>query len=446
MELSGLIAGFFTGVVLGTVVIWLIQRREQQRLTGLWQESREQAIRYEQQALAADQQATRWKAEIESARQTILDLTAAAGSLRAEKEALLAEKANWQSQVQGMQQQLQEQFELISHRVLQRTSQAFSETSQERMSAVLTPLKEKIEQFEKKVSDNSVQSESSIRVLQQQIKDLGELNKKISTDAENLTLALKGDKKMQGNWGEFQLETLLEKAGLEKGIHFQTQVSAVNEDGNRQQPDVVILLPDNKHLIIDSKVSLVAYTNWFQAETDADRERFLRDHLAAIRSHIRLLSDKKYDQLDGLNTPDYVMMFIPVEPAFSLAVQSDQGLYLQALEKNIVLVTTSTLLATLRTVASIWKQENQRRNVQEIADEAGKLYDKFHGFMEDFTQIGDRLGSTKKSFDLAMNKLSEGSGNILGRFEKMKKLGARASKQLDRTLLDAAKDVPGETS
>ena len=260
----------------------------------------------------------------------------------------------------------------------------------------------------------------------------------MTEDANNLTRALKGDSKTQGNWGEFILESILEKSGLQKGVQYVTQQSHTNEDGSRQKPDVLIHLPEERHIIIDSKVSLKDYEAYCSADTDEERVIPLKRHIDSIKNHIKELSIKKYQTLYDLTSLDYVIMFIPIEPAYSLAAQNELGIWNEAFDKNIVLTTPPILLATLRTIANIWKQNNQNKNAIEIAKQSGALYDKFVGFIDDLVKVGNQMDSAKNTYSEAMKKLSEGTGNIVRRIENIKKLGANASKQIPRNILDRA--------
>ncbi|MFM9052747.1 MAG: DNA recombination protein RmuC [Bacteroidota bacterium] len=267
-----------------------------------------------------------------------------------------------------------------------------------------------------------------------------ELNQRMSQDADNLTRALKGDSKRQGNWGEFILEKILESSGLEKGREYETQVNIASEDGKKYQPDVIVHFPDSKHIVIDSKVSLVAYDAYVNADADAERDRYLKEHLVSVRNHIKGLSEKAYEQLPGLASPDFVLLFMPIESSFGAAVKGDQELFQFAWDKRIVLVSPSTLLASLRTIASVWKQDRQARNAQEIARVGGALYDKFKGFMDDLVEVGKKMDASKASYTDAMNKLFEGNGNIIRRVEELKKLGAKTTKEIPANLLQRADD------
>jgi DNA recombination protein RmuC len=266
----------------------------------------------------------------------------------------------------------------------------------------------------------------------------------MSKEATNLTKALKGDNKVLGNWGEFILESILEKSGLEKGREFTIQESIRGEDGVLLRPDIIVKLPENKSMIIDSKASLSAYDLYCSTEDDIKREQYLGEHINSIKNHIKKLSPKSYQNLYGLESLDFVLMFIPIEPAFALAVQMDNNIFNEAFERNIVLVSPSTLLATLRTIASIWKQEKQNRNAMEIAKQCGELYDKFTGFVEDLVAIGSNIKSTQENYDKAMNKLVEGRGNLVRRVENIKQLGAKSTKSLPGAILDRADDEPAK--
>ncbi|HET6225409.1 MAG TPA: DNA recombination protein RmuC [Bacteroidia bacterium] len=320
------------------------------------------------------------------------------------------------------------EFENIASKILEEKSEKFTKQNRENLDIVLGPLKENIKAFEEKV-EKAYKSESNERVeLKTEIKNLIFLNQKISEEANNLAKALKGDNKKQGNWGEVILEKVLERSGLVKDQEYRTQFSSSNADGKRIQPDAVILLPDNKHVIVDAKVSLVAYEACVNAVTEEDRERYVKEHLLSVRNHVRTLSDKDYHSSTDFNTPDFVLLFIPIESSFSVAVQADQELFSFAWDKKIVIVSPSTLLATLRTIASLWKQERQTKNVMEIAREGGELYDKFVGFLEDMQKIEKAIELSSKAYLDAVNKLSTGKGNIVRRIQHIQQLGAKTNK------------------
>ena len=352
-----------------------------------------------------------------------------------------AEKLKEQAdEVSKLQDKFSKDFEILANKILDDKSNKFTKRNKENMELILNPLQEKIQSFEKKVEDTHKESIEKQSALRQQILGLKELNEQMSKDAVNLTKALKGDSKKQGDWGELQLETILEKAGLQKDVHFSTQDGYRDEEEKLKKPDLIINLPDNKHLIIDSKVSLTGYERFFSAENELDEKSGLKNHVQSIQKHIKELGTKNYADLYGINSPDYVIMFVPIEPALMIALNQDQDLYLQALDKNVVMVSTSTLLATLTTVASIWKQEDQKRNVIEIARQAGALYDKFEGLAQDLIKVGKQLNASQDGYRSAMNKLTEGKGNLISRVEKLKTLGAKTKKSLPQNLLERAND------
>ena len=312
----------------------------------------------------------------------------------------------------------------------------FTKQNQKNITLILKPLGDKIKSFEQSVNDKHEKDQTSRAVLSTEIKMLQAANQKISQDAINLTKALKGDSKVQGDWGELQLEVLLENAGLHKGIHFRTQNSMKDEDGNDKRPDCIIDLPNHKNLIIDSKVSLTAFEKITNAEDDIQKQIFLKQHVESLKKHIKDLGGKDYPNLYSMNAPDYVLMFIPMEPAMTLALQEDSEIFNLALNKNIILVSTSTLLATMRTVSFIWQQENQKKNVLEIARQSGALYDKFCGFVSDLEGVGKAIEIAQKKYDAAENKLNQGRGNLITSVERIKILGAKTNKSISKEQQD----------
>lgn len=338
------------------------------------------------------------------------------------------------------QEQLRKDFELMASKILDEKSEKFTLQNKENIKQILTPLQEKIQVFEKKVEDTQKESISMHSALKEQLLGLKDLNQQMTKEATNLTRALKGDSKMQGNWGELVLERVLEKSGLEKDREYFVQQSFATAEGSRVLPDVVLHLPDNKKMIIDSKVSLTDYERYVNADED-DRPQFLKAHVNSIRKHVDQLSDKKYEDLYDIESPDFVLMFIPIEPAFAIAINDDNSLYNKAFEKNIVIVTPSTLLATLRTIDTMWNNEKQQRNAIEIARQAGALYDKFQGLVSDLTGVGKKIDDAKKDYSSAMNKLVEGRGNLITSVEKLKKLGAKAKKSLPEAIIKRAEDI-----
>ena len=341
-------------------------------------------------------------------------------------------------EVEKLQEKFTKEFENLANKILDEKSSKFTEQNKENMKNILSPLQDKIQLFEKKVEDTHKESIDYHAALRQQILGLREMNLQMSKETINLTKALKGDSKMQGNWGELVLERVLEKSGLEKDREYYVQQSHTNEEGNRVFPDVVINLPDGKKMIVDSKVSLTAYEKYINEEDDSLKNGFLKEHVNSIKRHVEQLGDKNYHDLYQIESPDFVLLFIPMEPAFALALNEDTSLYNKAFEKNIVIVTPSTLLATLRTIDSMWANQKQQENAFEIARQAGALYDKFQGFVEDLIKIGKKIDESKSEYGLAMNKLVEGKGNLITSVEKLKKMGAKAKKSLPESVLKRA--------
>ena len=360
-------------------------------------------------------------------------LAKAEEAFKNQDEKLKTQKA----ELEDMQKKLTTEFENIANKILDEKSKKFTDQNKTNLDVILNPLKERIKEFEDKV-DKTYKAESAERItLKTEIKQLVELNKQVSDDANNLTKALKGDNKAQGNWGEVILEKILERSGLSKERgEYKTQVSLNNAHGEVIRPDAIIYLPDNKHIVVDSKVSLVAYQNYVAADTEEQSAQFLKEHIVSIKSHIKGLSDKHYASSEALNTPDFVLLFIPIEPSFGIAVQADHELFSYAWDRKIVVVSPSTLLATLRTISAIWKQELQTKNALEIAKQSGALYDKFVAFVEDLNDIGKNIDRTQGSYNAAFNKLKEGKGNLISRAQNIEKLGAKTTKVLPANLLD----------
>ncbi|WP_269223551.1 MULTISPECIES: DNA recombination protein RmuC [Flavobacterium] len=342
-------------------------------------------------------------------------------------------------EVEKLQEKFTKEFENLANKILEEKSNKFTEQNKENMKNILSPLQDKIQLFEKKVEDTHKESIDYHAALRQQILGLREMNIQMSKETINLTKALKGDSKMQGNWGELVLERVLEKSGLEKGREYEVQQSHITEDGNRVFPDVVINLPDGKKMVVDSKVSLTAYEKYINEDDDETaKTRYLKEHVNSIKLHVEQLGNKNYQDLYQIESPDFVLLFIPMEPAFAIALNEDTSLYNKAFEKNIVIVTPSTLLATLRTIDSMWANQKQQENAFEIARQAGALYDKFEGFVADLIKIGKKIDESKVEYGAAMNKLVEGKGNLITSVEKLKKMGAKAKKALPESILKRA--------
>ena len=368
--------------------------------------------------------------------------------LDAQRAALVAELREQQesqqqrlSDLQGARDDLRAQFAELAGKVFGGRELRFAETSQQRLGQLLDPLKERIQAFEKRV-DESYQQEARERFsLGKELERLQQLNQRLGDEATNLTRALKGQK-TQGNWGELVLERVLESAGLEKGREYETQVSLKGADGERFQPDVLIQLPGDKQVIVDAKVSLTAWQQFIAADDEGLRQQALKQHLLSLRTHLKGLSGKDYQRLDGLHSLDFVLLFVPIEAAFAAALQAEPGLFQEAFEQHVVIVSPTTLLATLQVVDSLWRQERQTQNAREIAERAGQLYDKFVAFVGDLDEVGSRLQQLDKAYAAARNKLVDGRGNLVGRIENLKLLGARASKSLPVELLERAAGLP----
>lgn len=344
-------------------------------------------------------------------------------------------------EIEKLQEKFTKDFEILASKILEEKSSKFTEQNKENLKNILNPLQEKIQTFEKKVEETHKQSIDYHAALRQQILGLTAINEQMSKETLNLTKALKGDSKTQGNWGELVLERVLEKSGLEKDREYFVQQSFTNDEGKRILPDVVIYLPDNKKMVIDSKVSLTAYEQFVNADTEKEKEKFIKEHINSLKRHIDQLSEKKYEDIYKIESPDFVLLFIPIEPAFAIALNSDNQLYNKAFEKNIVIVTPTTLLATLRTIDSMWNNEKQQRNALEIARQAGALYDKFDGFISDLTNVGKKMDDAKSEYKNAMNKLFEGKGNLIVSVEKLKKMGVKTKKSLPQNIIDRAEEV-----
>ncbi|KTC42564.1 recombinase RmuC [Pseudomonas sp. ABAC61] len=384
-----------------------------------------------------------WSLERGAKENELRRLDAQAASLAAELREQQESHQQRLMDLQGSRDELRAQFAELAGKIFDEREQRFAETSQQRLGQLLDPLKERIQSFEKRVEE-SYQSEARERFsLAKELERLQQLNLRLSDEATNLTRALKGQK-TQGNWGELILERVLEHAGLEKGREYQTQVSLKGPDGERFQPDVLIMLPGDKQVVVDSKVSLTAYQQYVGSDDPQVAQAALKQHVLSLRNHVKGLAGKDYKRLEGLHSLDFVLLFVPVEAAFSAALQAEPNLFQEAFDRHIVIVSPTTLLATLRVIDSLWKQERQSQNAREIAERAGWLYDKFVLFIQDLDEIGGRLQQLDKAYAAARNKLTEGRGNLISRSEQLKLLGARASKSLPADLLEQAMtDIDG---
>jgi len=368
--------------------------------------------------------------------------------IRAEStvDQLTQKLADQKKDLEEIQKKFSSEFENLAQKILETKSEKFTKQNKENLDHLLKPLQEKIEKFEKRVEATHKDNIDYHAALRQQIIGLTELNEQMSREATNLTKALKGDSKFQGNWGELVLERVLEKSGLERDREFFVQQSFTNDQGQRLLPDVVLHLPEGKRMIIDSKVSLTSYERYINCEDEEERLKYLKEHVNSLKKHVEQLSAKNYFELYDIESPDFVLLFVPIEPAFALALNHDNSLYTSAFEKNIVIVTPTTLLATLRTIDSMWTNEKQQQNAIEIATQAGRLYDAFHRLSEDLLKVGDQMDRAKGSYSEAMRRLTDGPGNLVSRVEKLKKLGAKATKQQNEKLLRRAQDADSEES
>lgn len=424
-------------------------KQSEARLEERLQSSTEQITRLEEALQEANNQNEETRRNAENIRDELTRTHAENGQL---KNSLAEQEEN----LTKLQEQFRQEFKVMASELLEDKSQKFTELNKSNMDQILKPLKENIESFKEKVQETYEKETRERQSLKDELGRLHELNQQMSLEANNLTSALKGQSQTQGAWGEMQLEMILEKSGLQKDVHYSVQESFRTEEGKQLRPDVVLKMPENKQLVIDSKVSLTDYERYCSANSPEEKLKAEKAHLTSLRSHIKELDSKRYQDLYQLNSVDFVLMFVPIESAFSLAVQSElaikgagQAIYQEALEKNVVIVTTSTLLATLRTVESIWRQDNQNRHALQIAKKSGDMFDKFVNFVGDLEKVGKQLESTQLTYSDAMKKLSTGRGHLVGRAEAIRKLGAKAAKTLSPAILqmsgvdeDADKNQP----
>lgn len=438
------------GIAIGFALAWFIKKSQQQGSSAPAEEliqlrtqlgeesnlrsglqSQNEYIKQENESL---------KGELKQNQTELLKLNNEISTAREESKNLLSRMSEQKQELSQLKEQFTKEFENLANKIFEEKTQKFADQNKTNLSEILTPLGEKIKDFEKKVNDVYVNESKDRASLKEQLNMLQSLNQQMSKEAQNLTKALKGETKTQGNWGEFILESVLEKSGLVKDREYSIQQSFTTEEGKRYQPDVIINLPEGKTLIVDSKVSLVAYEKFWSSEDEVEKTQALKEHLQSLRNHIKGLSDKNYQNLYEVKSLDFVILFVPIEPAFALAMQADPALFNEAFDKNIVIVSPSTLLVTLKTVASIWRFEYQNRNAVDIAKKAGDLHDKFVGFVDDLISLGNKMRDSQKAYEGAMNKLSTGAGNIVKRTDELRKLGAKASKSLPQPLLDRAGD------
>ncbi|MCI0750828.1 MAG: DNA recombination protein RmuC [Flammeovirgaceae bacterium] len=432
MEILFLALGAGIGLALG----WFIARTK-----SLAENSRNtSAVIVEQERNKEYQfQLAQLKTELEQERNKVLDLTNSLAATESDYRNLEEKLDERKKELTELQERFTLQFKNLANEIFEEKSKKFTDQNKSNLFDILKPLGEKIVEFEKRVEETHKDTITRNAALREQLENLQKLNVQMTREAENLTRALKGDSQAQGAWGEFILESILEKSGLERDREYTIQESFTTEEG-RFRPDVIIRLPESKHVIVDSKVSLTAYNNFVNANTDSEKAAALKAHLLSIRQHMKGLADKNYAKNISESGLDFIIMFIPIEPAYILAIQSEKSLYEEALEKRIVFVSPTLLIPSLQLIKNVWKQEYQNRHVIDIANKAGDLYDKFVGFTEDLIVLGRHLDSSKKFYEESMKKLSVGSGNLVRKVEDLKKLGAKASKSIDQKLLGRSEE------
>jgi DNA recombination protein RmuC len=429
------------GVIAGGIIAWLSARQNMlKKLNEKDSEVRLLTDREARLSLRNNELEAEIATERSKAEESGVKLATVEADFRNLNEKLLTQK----TEISEMQQRLTSEFKVLANEILKQHASEFTQSNQKNIGEILNPLKEKIKDFEEKVQKAYEQEGRDKTSLKTEILHLLELNKRLSEDAENLTKALKGDVKKQGNWGEMVLERVLERSGLVKGENYLREYTAINRHGESIRPDVVIKLPDNKHIIVDAKVSLLAYEAYVSTDEPGVKEKYLRQHIEALRSQIKILGEKDYQGSEMFDTPDFVLLFMPMESAFSLALQNDQELFGYAWDRKIVIVSPTTLLATLMTISAIWKQEKQTQNAMEIARQGGALYDKFVAFIADIEKIGTQIKQIEGTYSEAKNKLSEGRGNLVVRAESLRKLGAKVSKVIPSGYLNEASESIGE--
>jgi len=418
------------GLIVGALIGWLLGKSGSEKTSA------------QNQMLISD--IDNLKSELKDERNANRDLSGKISAFQNENKNLENKLINQEQDIEKLQKKFSLEFENLANRIFDEKSEKFTEKNKLNLADILNPLKENIDKFKEKIektNENSIDRNSS---LIQQIKNLQMENNEMREATSNLTKALKGDQKTQGNWGEVILERILENSGLREGIEYTSQAKGMglkNENGDRIAPDVIINLPNKKHLIIDAKLSLVSYNKYVNSEDLNKKEQYLSKLIISTRSHIKNLNSKHYNVAKGLNSPDFVFLFMPIEGSFALVIQSDTSLFNYAFEKRIVIVSPSTLMATLQTIAYIWRQDNQTKNAAEIARQSGNLYDKFVGFLEDLQNIEKHLNNTKDSLEGAKNKLKSGKGNLIGKVEKIKKLGIKTEKNIPKEFKDSESNL-----
>jgi len=425
------------GLIFGIIITWLLVKNKFQKEVSKLTLDKNLA---EDKINGINENLSNLKEEIVNKENTIIDLNKQLASKNADYNNLNDKLQEQKADVEKLQEKFKIEFKNLANEILEEKTQKFTDQNKINIGEILKPLNEKIKDFEKRVEETYDKESKQRFSLKEEVKRLAELNQQVSKDTINLTKALKGDSKAQGNWGEVVLGNILERSGLVRDREYFIQTSFYNDERKRLQPDVVIAYPGNRNVVVDSKVSLTAYERYVSADSPEEKESAAKEHILSIKSHINELSQKNYQDLYLLKSLDFVMMFLPVEPAYLIAIQRDSDLWNYAYDKRVLLISPTNLIAALKMVESLWKQEYQSKNVLEIAKQSGDLYDKFVGLAEDLTDIGNKLKATQKSYDSSMNKLSTGKGNLVGRVEKIKKLGAKTSKVLSQQFLNKLED------
>ena len=435
-------------VTLIVILVWTLRQSQQLKLAEL--SLREKMLAKENELSGAIQSWHDSDNQNASLRQELQTLRETKAKLETSLELERKQHGEKLTLLNESKEQLTVAFKNIANEIFDDKSKKLVDNNKESLATVLSPLQDKIRQFEKRVEDTYDKESQQRFSLAREIKQLQQMNTQISEDAVNLTNALKGDNKAQGNWGEMILETLLENSGLVKGREYEVQVSLQSTEGGKFQPDVVVHLPESRDIIIDSKVSLKAWDAYCSTDDVDEKAGFLKQHVQSVRSHVKGLSGKDYQNLAGISTLDYVFLFMPIDAAYSVAIQNDPGLSQYAFEKNIVFVSPTMLLTTLKLAQNLWRLDQQNRNAVEIAEKAGALYDKFVNFVGDLEDVGARIDSSKKSYENAHKKLRSGTGNLIRRVEDLKTLGAKTSKKLEREALaeedPSSKELKGVTA
>ncbi len=440
MEIISLITGF----IIGLIICWLVLKILGFKNIGKLQKdidnlSAENKIKIEKINFLTNEIIS-FKNELEIKNNSIISLNKELSSKTADYKNLYEKLQEQKEEINKLNERFAIEFKNLANEIFEEKTKRFTEQSKENITGILKPLQEKIKDFEKKVEEAYDKEAQQRFSLKEEVKRLAELNQQISKEASNLTKALKGESKTQGNWGEIILESILEKSGLVKDREYFVQASFTSDDGKRLQPDVIVKYPGDRNIIIDSKVSLTAYEKYTATDDEKEKENYLKEHIISVKNHINELNNKNYQDIYQLNSIDFVMMFLPVEPAYLTAIQNDTELWNFAYEKRVLLISPTNLIAALKMIVSMWRQEYQNKYAQEIAQRSGDLYDKFVSLYEDLVDVGTKLNATQKSYEKSMNKLHDGKGNLISRIENIKKLGAKTKKSLPENIIEDIAD------